>query len=286
MNPPAPHRFVERTLLYALGFRSHHVVTSSGRVHVLERAGRGPNPTVVLLHGLASCGRDYLPLLLRVSPHVRRVLAPDLPWHGSSDRPAFAHDGEPFGRGLFEALDCVLDEPAIVFGNSIGGFAAIRYAAQRPERIRGLFLASPAGAPLSPAELERMRRMFRMETHGDALAFLDTVLFRPSPFRHVIALALRRRFRAEAIRTLLPRLESASSLAPHELATIEAPIRLLWGRGERLFAARQLAFFREHLPAQARIDEPSRMGHSPQLDDPREIAQRLVAFAREVETSA
>jgi pimeloyl-ACP methyl ester carboxylesterase len=35
----------------------------------------------------------------------------------------------------------------VVFGNSMGGFLAIRFASRHPERVLGLMVNSPSGAP-------------------------------------------------------------------------------------------------------------------------------------------
>ena len=98
-----------------------------------------------------------------------------MPGHGSSDTPR-AFDIAKCIDGVCEALDETLDEPAIVFGNSLGGFTALRFALSRPHRVRGLFLASPAGAPSSPEEIDAQLRTLRVETHADAVRFIETIL--------------------------------------------------------------------------------------------------------------
>jgi pimeloyl-ACP methyl ester carboxylesterase len=80
--------------LAALGYRSRVVATREARVRVLERAGRGDLPSIVVLHGLGSQGIDQLPLLQRLAPHVRRVVAPDFPGHGASEAPRNERDRE------------------------------------------------------------------------------------------------------------------------------------------------------------------------------------------------
>lgn len=274
-------RLALEAFVSALGYEKRFVATRRGRVRLLERRGRGDLPTVVLLHGLGSQGADYLPLLSRLRPHVRRVVAPDLPGHGGSDAPFTERPRHTHMQTLAEALDQVLDEPAVLFGNSLGGLAAIRYALARPERVRGLFLASPSGAPSTPAEVERLLGLLRVETHGDALRFLDLVLHAErTAFRHVMAWGLRRRFRAPSVRAWIEAIPTTDPLTPAELGRLAAPVHLVWGRSERLLPATHLEFFRAHLPAGARIDEPDGLAHSPQLDDLREVTRRLLAFAR------
>ena len=264
-----------RAGLAALGYESRDALG----VKVLQAPGRGVLPTVVLLHGLGSRGADYLPLLQRLRPHVRRVVAPDFPGHGGSVVPP-SFDVASSSSGLVRALGEVLDEPAIVYGNSLGGFSAIRFAAARPDRVRGLFLASPAGAPSTPEEFARFRTLLRMETHDGALRFLETVMHDdPGAFRHVIAWAMRRRFRP--VRPLVDDMPTAPGLTAEEIQSLAMPVHLFWGESERLLPAGHLAFFRENLRG-AMIEEARGFGHAPQLDDVDALARRIVDFARRV----
>jgi pimeloyl-ACP methyl ester carboxylesterase len=40
------------------------------------------------------------------------------------------------------------------------------------------------------------------------------------------------------------------------------------------------AYFRRHLPQHAIVEEPAGFGHSPHLDDPARLGDRLLAFAK------
>lgn len=264
-----------RAGLAALGYESRDVC----RLHVVQAAGRGDLPTVVLLHGLGSRAADFLPLMQRLRPHVRRVVAPDFPGHGASPRPEVFDVGSSTGA-LVDALAEALDEPAIVYGNSLGGFAAVRFASTRPERVRGLFLASPAGAPSTAEDFARFQSTLRMETHASAVRFLETVLHDgPGALRHPIAWAMRRRF--AQVRPLVDDMPTAPGLTAEEIASLAVPVHLLWGRDERLLPADHLAFFRAHLRG-ATIEEAPGFGHAPQLDDVDALAQRVLDFAANV----
>ncbi len=104
----------------------------------------GEGPPIVCLHAIGHGAGDYAVLRRRLRDR-HRVIALDWPCHGSS-----ADDREPasqrrYGdllRGFVEALAL---EPAVIIGNSIGGAAAIRLAAETPGRVRALVLANPGG---------------------------------------------------------------------------------------------------------------------------------------------
>lgn len=280
---PAPTDRAARALLRLGGFRSRHVATSVGRVHALEASGIGGGAPLVLLHGFGAAGADFGPLLLHLRSAFRRVVAPDLPAHGFSDAPHGGMRKEALERGLVESLDALIDEPAIVFGNSMGGIGAIRYALARPERVAALVLCSPGGAAMTDAQLRAFVRTFRLETHAEALAFIDRLLARRSRLRHLFAWGVRHRFGRPEMRELLDSVSSSDLLTPAQLRSLSMPVLLLWGRAERILPSTHYGFFRRHLPHHARIETPRDFGHSPFLDDARALADRIIAFADTLE---
>jgi pimeloyl-ACP methyl ester carboxylesterase len=272
-----------RATLQARFFRSRRVRTSVGRMHLLEAEGHGRLPPLVLLHGLSSTGVHYLPLVGHLRPHVRRLVLPDLPGHGFSEPPLGGVRHETFAAGIREALDAVLDEPAVIFGNSLGAIAAIRYARVRPERVRGLFLCSPGGAPMAAEEMRRFLDTFRVDSHASAVAFVDRVFGRRSTFRHVLAWGVRKRMRHPTVRGLLEHASPEGLLSRDDLASLSMPVWLSWGRRDGVLPREHLDFFRENLPAHAVVREPDNHGHSPYLEDARGVGRAIVDFLAEVE---
>src|SRR5688572_5865718 len=176
------------------GHRSRWVRTDVGRVHLLDIRGRGDLPPVVILHGFSAAGAHYFPLIFRLERYVQRIIAPDLPAHGLSEIPEDLGGGA-IRHGLFEALDHVINRPAVVVGNSMGGLAAIHYARTRPEKVRGLVLISPAGARSSTAEVDQIRSAFAVPSHAAALDFVDKLFPHGNRLRHLYALGVRSKFR-------------------------------------------------------------------------------------------
>jgi len=270
-------RVVRRSLELRRGFRRAHIDTPNGTVHVLESA-RAKGPTLVIVHGLSASGASYAPMVPHLVGRVGRIVLPDLPGHGFSERPG-SLDAETVYGGLRDALDRTIDEPAVVVGNSLGGFVATRYALDRPERVRGLVLLSPAGTPSTQAEIDEVRRIFGVRTHRDALDFLDRLLVRPDPrLRHLFAFALRRRLEDPLIHQLLHGVEVGFGLTPDELARLVPPTLLIWGAHDRILPERHREYYRAHLPAHARIETPDHFGHSPHIDSPRRTAGRILDF--------
>ncbi len=91
---------------------------------------------------MTSLAAEWAPVFTRLRGPI---IAVDLPGHGKSDVPADGMRARAIDVMLCEALDALIVTPAVVFGNSLGGLAALRYAVARPERVCGLILNSPGG---------------------------------------------------------------------------------------------------------------------------------------------
>jgi pimeloyl-ACP methyl ester carboxylesterase len=265
----------------ARGLVSRTIDAGGVRVHVYDGKGRGGLPPVVLVHGLGAAGPAFARVVTRLLPQVRRVIVPELPGHGRSVHPA----GRQVTPALVldamtAALDSVIDEPAIVYGNSLGGAVSIGYALRSPSRTRALMLVSPAGAELPEREWKELVDAFDVTDVAAARRFLERLYHRPPWFLALVAHEFPDVLARRAVRDILAT-ATRDPVAPREdLASLAMPVLLVWGRSEHLLPARALAYFREHLPPHAVIEEPEAFGHSPQLEVPRRVADRVLAFAR------
>lgn len=262
------------------GYESSYIPTSVGPMHVVHSRGQGELSPVLLLHGFSAAGIHFFSLLRRLRPHVRRIVAPDLPAHGFSATPAAGMNPETMRSGLYESLRAVLEEPMVVFGNSMGGFAAVRMALEYPERVKALVLCSPGGASMSQAQLDEFRTTFHIDTHRDALEFIDKLFGRPTLLRQVLAWGVKRKLTTQQMRSLIDGISVEDLLRPEDLAKLEVPILLVWGRRDGILPSYQREFFRSHLPPQTQIAEPSDFGHSPYLEAPGPLSREILRFLR------
>jgi len=119
------------------------IATRVGRVAV-TRHGEGPR--LVLVPAAGRHGDDFDPVIPALARRFE-VVTFDWPSTGSSppaDRPAEATAGALAGA-LEDIVAALGDEPVIVLGHSVGGFAAARLAIDAPERVRGLVLVDSLG---------------------------------------------------------------------------------------------------------------------------------------------
>src|SRR6266542_4378080 len=167
-----------RFALHRSGFESRIVHTRAAPLHVYDAQGLGALPTTVVLHGIGSAATNFGSILSRLRRHARRVVAPDLPGHGFSAPPKDCLTPHVLFASITEALDRLVPEPMVLVGNSLGGALALRFALERPERVLALTLLSPAGARVSPAEWEELRRAFQIDSAAEARRLLRRLYHR------------------------------------------------------------------------------------------------------------
>ena len=100
---------------------------------------RGVGEPVLLIHGLGSSGADWS-LQVSALEGGFRLIVPDLPGCGSSERPSGGFAIDSFADSLWSLVDD-LDEPAVnIVGFSLGGAVALEMALQRPHAVPRLAL--------------------------------------------------------------------------------------------------------------------------------------------------
>jgi 4,5:9,10-diseco-3-hydroxy-5,9,17-trioxoandrosta-1(10),2-diene-4-oate hydrolase len=249
----------------------------------------GAGPALLCLHAAGHGARDFEALRARLRDRYR-VIALDWPGHGSS-----GDDAEPVSAARCAALlgsftDALGLGELVLLGNSIGGAAALRFAAERPDGVRALVLVDSGG-------LDRVDRAARVATAAMARFFeagargarwfprafdLYYRLVLPAP----AARAQRERIVASA-REMAPLLAQAwrsfgrpEADARALVEDLRCPVFVAWAERDRILQLRR------SLPAIRRIPnarlERFPGGHAPFLECPERFLPALERFLAEV----
>jgi pimeloyl-ACP methyl ester carboxylesterase len=252
----------------------------------------GVGPALVLLHGLAASSANWSYTMPALATRWR-VIAPDLPGHGRSEKPDAPYT-LAYHAAIVRALCRRLDVgEAVLAGNALGAQVALEVARTDPASVRALALIAPAGAwgPLSgrlPAWLvgAAARPAVLRATLGRSLerAFFDAT--QPG-------LALRRALLAEALsaddapaflRAVSRSLAGSFRGGEAPPAAPAAPTLLVWGRDDRILPLRGSDAFLRALP-RAHLAVIERCGHVPMLERPEDFNRVLSTFLNRLEDS-
>jgi pimeloyl-ACP methyl ester carboxylesterase len=137
-------RYRELLATWPVAAEHLRVPTREGETFVVA-SGPPDAPPLVLLHGSGSNALVWAADVATWSEHFR-VYAVDLigePGLSAPARPPMAPGG--YGPWIDDVLDGIGVARASVVGMSLGGWLALDYATQRPERVERLALLVPAG---------------------------------------------------------------------------------------------------------------------------------------------
>lgn len=264
------------------GASVHSVRVGDHRWTYLE-AGRGP--LVVLLHGFTGAKENWLPLMRELA-RDHRVIAPDLPGWGESERLPDADYG-PVAQ--VERMAAFLREfggkPALVVGHSMGGQFVGMLAARHPEVLGPVTLMSSAGVKFEENSFGREvmagRNPFEVRTRAELHRYLG-IVFEDPPFVPWPAdEAIVRKRRADVgfeqkVLDGIGRGPEAFALE-QELGRIQSPVLLLWCRDDKVIDVSAVRIFESGLPRSQTVLLDG-CGHMPMMAQPGKVAAAMRGF--------
>jgi pimeloyl-ACP methyl ester carboxylesterase len=242
--------------LYASGMRGGFVRVGGYRIHYYHG---GEGPPLVVVHGVATRAADAA-LIYRELMSTRRVYALDLLGYGESDKPRNSsysvQTQAEIVRGFMDAIGV---READVMGVSMGGWIALKVAAEHPERVRRLVLVSSAGLRFPTTLTERTFTPETMDELRESLALQSDNAAKIPMF------VLRDLLRRSAGRGWVVRRSMASMLTLHEtldgkLQRVTMPVLLVWGTTDRIVPFSLAARMQKEMP-QAKLVALEGCGH-------------------------
>src|SRR3954453_8586347 len=158
---PGPYGPTGRSAWMDVDWRAHwRFVEVAGRTVNVVEIGEG-DPPIVFVHGLAGSWQNWLENIPHFAAAGHRVVAFDLPGFGASELPA--EKASIAGSGRLGGTLPIRPGggPAVLVGNSMGGFIAAEVAIQFPERVEQLVLVSAAGLTIEYQRDERILGLLR-----------------------------------------------------------------------------------------------------------------------------
>ncbi len=220
--------------------QGHFVTLADGlQLHYLEGGAGEP---VVFIHGSgpgASGHSNFKQNYPAFAAAGYRVLVPDLPGYGASDKPQTVYSLDFFVTALSGLLDALDIQRCVLVGNSLGGAIALKLALEQPQRVSRLVLMAPGGL------MEKEQYYLQMEgIQKMGAAFANGELNDADGMRRLLALQLfdpsliSDETVAERVAVVQqqPRCVLTSMQVPNmaaRLAELQCPILGFWGMNDK-----------------------------------------------------
>lgn len=273
-----------RSVLRFYGYKSFFVETAIVKHHVYSFKGKGILPPLFILHGGSDSAASYLPVLLRLRRNFSEVVVVEAGGHGLSDELKDPYTFDAHYSSTFSVLDKLIKKgrPAIIFGNSLGGLTALHYAVHSPDRIKGLFLTSPMGAPMTDEMLNDLRDIFTPADLKETAIFTGRVLHKkPLLGASVVNKLTYIRITQPAIMDLIYATTTDDGISAKQLKAIKVPVFMICGRSDRIITHNAYRFFKENL-ANVTIIRPTALGHCPHIESHKFLVDKVVEFATDL----
>ena len=274
----------------------------------------GPNngPALVLLHGFGASSGHWRRIAPKLAAQGWQVFSLDLLGFGASDQPGLRQggplDNQIWGQQTAAFLEEIVQRPAVLVGNSLGGLSALTTAVLTPHLVRAL-VAAPLPDPALVQPMPRRHSPWRRRWQRIGLRFVVQLL----PLQWIVPLIARSKLirlglqgaytrsitndlelqelirrparrptAARALRamtlgmSLRPRGATAPALL-EQLATTRLPMLMLWGQNDRFIP---LAVGR-HVVNQhpwVELKVLNHCGHCPHDEDPNQFLNALMPW--------
>jgi len=238
------------------------------------REGGDGSPVVVLHRSIGTLGWDTLEETLA---EQFRVITPDLPGFGESERPDWAREPRDLALLVSRMLERLDLTDVTLVGLGFGGFVAAELATVNEERLKSLVLVSPAG--IKPREGEIVDQM--LIAHD---AYVRQGLNDEAAFEARFGSELHPDIKDiwEFSRIMTARVcwspYMFSRRLPHLLSEVKTPTLVVWGDNDRIIPRDSGLQYVGGLADADLVVVPD-AGHLVEWDQPQQLAELIAAQA-------
>ena len=271
------------------GSMTHRLEVLGREVNVVDTGG--DKPPMLFIHGLGGRWQNWL-LNIPQFMDTHRAIALDLPGFGASAMPAEDISISGYAKVVDALCDQLDVECPVVVGNSMGGFIGAELATSFPTRVERLVLVAAAG--LSTEYLRRQPLLTLARLWAINATWVGArgarVVKRPRLRRAALQFLVRYPEKLSPQLTFelvegtgtpgfIPALDALMSYSFRDnLAQIEVPVLIVWGRNDMLVPVGDARKYAELIGENAIAVIFEDTGHLPMLERPSRFHDLLGEF--------
>lgn len=250
-----------------------------------SESGNESLPLLLLVHGLPFHKGMWSEVVPRLQRQFRTVCV-DLPGFGESGVSPELPSMDAYADLLADLIARLGDKPAIVAGHSMGGYALLNLASRFPTRLAGLVMVCSRATADAPDQVaNRLAMATRLRTESPD--FVAEAMLPRMPRRDSMAPGLLARIRATmdplradgiawCQRAIANRPDYSS-----RLGSIPLPALVIAGSHDQVVPLEESGIMAANF-RQGRLAVIEDAGHCPMLEKPRETAEALLTWSREL----
>ncbi|WP_273326083.1 alpha/beta fold hydrolase [Vallitalea guaymasensis] len=231
-----------------------NVNTSFGNTFIIASGDVGNKP-IILLHGSSTNSVMWMGDVEKLS-ETYRVYAIDIigePGKSDENRPDM--NGDHYGKWLDEVINALSIEKAIIIGNSLGGWMALKYATYKPEKVEKLVLLATSG--ITNGKMSFMFRVMPLMLLGEkGIDRLNQIVYGNEVIPEEAL-----EFGKLIMKHYRPRMGSLPVLTDQELSKLTMPTLYMGGENDALLPTKKIADRISRIIPKAKIKVLKNTGH-------------------------
>ncbi len=254
-----------------------YVKVGENKIRYLDGGGSGGN--IVLIHGLGGFAERWLTVIPILSKKYR-VIAPDLPGYGYSDKPSTDYTPEFFSKFIFDFLDILDVKKTNLIGTSLGGQVVAECAITQSKMIEKIVLSSPAGIMKnSTPTLDAYSMAALYPSYDTVKTAYEMMTGSKKVTTESIEGFIKRMTQPNAKMAFMSTILALKNSPPitDRLPNIIAPTLVIWGKDDTMIPVKFAEGFASSIK-KCQLEIMENCGHTPYIEEPDKFSQIILNF--------
>jgi len=235
----------------------------------------GSGPAILILHGWGSNSEKWQKVGDLLVKKGLKVIIPDLPGFGSSQKPPEVWGLDDYCKFLQEFVGFLNLEKFCLLGHSFGGALAVKYALAFSEKIDKLFLISAA---CFRRRAPRKRLFYIIAKVLKIFSFFPYYLYIRKGFYRFIVRKSDYLYADGVMKNIYLKIirEDLGNI----LEQIQVPTIIIWGREDKIKRLKEARLINEKVK-NSKLEIIPNIGHSPHLETPEKLVRAIFKHLKE-----